>query len=286
MIIRNFTYKGTNLSDSLATTTKIVIDNIDKNVQLRTAIFDKVNYHGASSSFTLASGRLISVSGVIFWDTRQDRWIGENILNSIIVPESNPTPTKKGFYECSWIDDWWNEVSLNAKVHKMPTYKHVNWTSIIEFSFELYSEEAYYTSINDKNANWWYWFFWWVSLPTTLSIPMDWLIGSFDVNNLWNFDAPCKIEVIWDIDSPKINNITTGVYYGVSSNTSDFIVDTRSSKAIITDAGVDISAFRMDWSKFISIAPGINKIVLQWSNYNSDSIVTINITYRDTYISS
>lgn len=73
MILRDFTYKGVSLSDTLAGSTKIVIREVQKDVKLRTAIFDRTNYHGSTSSYTLSSGRLFTVKGVIFGTTRADR---------------------------------------------------------------------------------------------------------------------------------------------------------------------------------------------------------------------
>lgn len=287
MIIRNFTYKGISLADSVAWTTKIVIQSVDKWVQLRTAIFDRVNYHGANSSYTLASGRLFTVQGVIFWNTRADRATGQTTLNNIIAPESTPTATNRGFYTLTWTDDSGNAMTANTKVYSMPTYKHENGTDLIEFTFELYSEEAYYTWTVDKTGSGGYGLMGGFSLPSVLPVAFDDLIWSFTITNLWNFASPCKIEVVGTVVAPKIYNVTSNVFYGVSSTTSDFIVDNRgSSNAIITDAGVDVSAYRTSGSKYISIVPGANVILLQGSNYSMDSAVTVTVTYRDTYISS
>lgn len=168
----------------------------------------------------------------------------------------------------------------------MPTYSHENGSDLIEFMFELYSEEAYYTSNADETAAGGYGLMGGFALPAPLPQALDGLIGTISVNNQGNFAAPCKIEVVGTVIAPKVLNVTTGDFYGVSSTTSDFILDTRSSKAIITDAGVDASAYRISGSKYVSIAPGINQILLLGSNYSYDSTVTVTITYRDTYISS
>lgn len=177
-------------------------------------------------------------------------------------------------------------MNASAKVFSMPKYSHDNGSDIISFSFELYSEEAYYTGASDSTGTGGYGLFGGAALPFTLSEPLNGKVGSFNVNNLGNFAAPCKIEVVGSIISPKIDNITAGTFYGVSSTTSDFILDTRSTTAIITDAGVDVSAYRMSGSKYISILPGVNTMLLQGSNYTAESTVAVTITYKDTYISS
>lgn len=184
MIIRDFTYKGVSLSDSVASTTKIVIQSVEKDVKLRTAIFDRVNYHGATSSYTLASGRLFTIRGVIFGATREDRATGQTAINNIITPVSNPTSTNRGFYALTWKDDSGNIVTANAKVYSMPTYKHENGSDLIEFSFELYSEESYYTGIADSSANGGYGYYGGASLPFTLGQPLDGFVGGINVNNL------------------------------------------------------------------------------------------------------
>lgn len=184
MIIRDFTYKGISLSDSVASTTKIVIQSVDKDVKLRTAIFDRVNYHGATSSYTLASGRLFTIRGVIFGATRADRATGQTAINNIITPVSNPNSTNRGFYALTWKDDSGNIVTANVKVYSMPTYKHENGSDLIEFSFELYSEESYYTGNADSSANGGYGYYGGASLPFTLAQPLDGFVGAINVNNL------------------------------------------------------------------------------------------------------
>ena len=153
MIIRNFTYKGVSLADSNASTTKVVVQDVQKDVALRTTLYDRVNYHGTNSSYTLASGRLFTISGTIFGATRADRATGQNTLNAIITPESNPNSTNKGFYALTWTDDSGNAMTVNVKVYSMPQYKHNVGEPTITFTFELYSEEAYYTGTTDKTGS-------------------------------------------------------------------------------------------------------------------------------------
>lgn len=285
MIIKDLTYKWVSLSDTLSSTTKIVVLSVDKSVQLRTATFDKANYHGANSSYTLASWRLFTINWVIHGATKTDRWTWQNILNGIIKPESIPSETNKGFYDLTWKNDNWQDMKASCKVYSMPKYSHENGSPLIEFEFELYSEDATYTGTTDNTANGWYGIYGGVALPTPMSFELNDYIGEFSVNNLWNFSSKCKIQVVGAISSPKIQNITMGQYYGVFTATTNFIVDARSTP-IITDNGTDISAYRMSGSQYIEIIPWINSIILQGSDYSADSTVAIIITYKDTYISS
>lgn len=286
MIIRDITYKGVSLSDANAYANRIKINSVTKDVKLRTAVYDRANWHGANSSYTLASWRLFTFEGQIFGVDRSSRFTGQNLLNSIIVPESNPNETNKGFYSLTWIDDGWNEMECMAKVFTMPKYEHVVWSDIIAFTFELYSEEAYYTWVGENVENWVYWVIGGVSLPVYLPTPLYGIDWAFTVENTGNFASQCKIEIIGNIVNPKISNITAGSFYGIEATTSDLIIDTRSVPAIITDAGSDVSAYRMPWSQYITVLPGINTFILTGDNFTYDNTVTVQVTYKDTYISS
>lgn len=66
MLVKNIIYRGVSLSDDDAKTNHIVLSQEHHDVDLRTEVIQKQNTHGSYSSFTLASGRLFTISGVIF----------------------------------------------------------------------------------------------------------------------------------------------------------------------------------------------------------------------------
>lgn len=151
MIVRDVTYKGVSLSDSASGNTRIAIQKLDKSVNLRTQVFERQNWHGSFTSGTLASGRLFTLEGVIFGATRADRAVGENVLNGLIVPESNPG-TGVGFYALTFTDDSGNVQTAQAKVYSMPKYDRSIGEDLIRFSFDLYSEDARTTSVSTQTA--------------------------------------------------------------------------------------------------------------------------------------
>jgi hypothetical protein len=89
MIGYNYKYKGFDMSDDKALENSFVITDVNKNLALRTTIREKQNYHGATSTPTLASGRLFTFSFEIF-GTREERAEAQRKLESVIRPEFNP----------------------------------------------------------------------------------------------------------------------------------------------------------------------------------------------------
>lgn len=291
MIIHDITYKWINLSSSVADDTRIVITESDKSIKLRTSYYDRQNYHGANSSLTLASWRLFSFEWIIFWTTKEDRYIWQDVLNNIICPESNPSEDNKWFYPLTWIDDWWNEVMCMAKVISVPEYEHEVGSDIIEFKFELYCEEAYYTSIDDEVEDWAYWFIWWNILPSKLSNTLNWYINDIVVTNEGNFQTPCKIEINGTVVNPRIHNLTTWKFYWVDTTISNFVLDNTDINTIVTDWGVDVSWYRADWSSLIFLEKWDNHLILLWDNYTYPEtslflVTPINAWIDDWYYNS
>ena len=66
MLVKDLTFKGFSFSDDVAQTTHIVLQDEQHDLDLRTEVIQKQNTHGSYSSFTFASGRLFSITGVIF----------------------------------------------------------------------------------------------------------------------------------------------------------------------------------------------------------------------------
>lgn len=285
MLVRNFTYKGVSLSESVARSTKILVQKVDKPINMRTQVFERQNWHGSFTSGTLASGRLFTVRGVIFGATRADRAIGQEIINGIIVPESNPG-TGVGFYDMLFTDDSGNVHLTSAKVYSMPTYGRDIGSDIIDFSFELYAEDPRTTSqaLNDEAGGLGY--YGGVSLPAALPFALDsHSIGKITVTNAGNFAASCKVTVTGTVENTRIHNHTNGRYYGVSTTTTEFVHDDTGSEFSVTDAGVDVSGYRIAGGRIVTLEPGDNDILVTGSNYPSDS-VTVSVQWRDTFMTS
>lgn len=321
MIGKLFKYKGFTFDDNTALGNQIVLQNVDKSLPLRTSIFNKQNYHWANSSLTLWSGRLLTFTWKIFGETREKRAIGQKRLNDIIRPEGIFWENK-GFYELSWMQDDWSQVKCQAKVYRMPEYStNIETDFIIDFSFDLYVEESYFLSKEDKsNETTAITLLWWITLPCTLPAVMNWYIiitfenvplydvewnqlidvewnelftkepiwaGNFpNANNLWNFEWPCGILLEAELENPRITNLSNGRFYGLNTTTTSLVIDNRNWKFIVEDEWVNVKQYRQSGSKQLFLSPWINEFVVFADNLSADTTYTITIFYNDYYINS
>lgn len=154
MIIKNVTYKGRSLADSGASTNKIILQTVSKELTLDTKIENLTNYHGATTYQTVAGGRLFTFTGKIFGLTRADRYIGQKWLNDIIMP--NGILEDAAEFPLTWTDDGGNAFTTQARVYSVPTFNHALGSDVIDFSFELFSPTATYkgTALHTETIGW------------------------------------------------------------------------------------------------------------------------------------
>jgi len=287
MIIKNITYKWLDMSDANARTNGFVIQEVTKNLALRTTIFDRETYHGSIASNTIASGRFFTFKWQIFGFTDSERWNGEQRLNNIIKPEWFLWESNRGFYDLAWKDDSDTQYKVSAKVYKMPEYERELWSPVINFTFELYAEESTYQSYNSKTEAGIFGNIGGNILPNLLPNELDGVFWSFPITNDGNFIAPCRIEINWPIQNPKLTNLSNGRFYGLTGiTTTALVLDNTGKIFIVEDAGVNVSGYRLAWSKLCFLEPWINNFLLTWDNYNPSNPVTITVTFNDTYIHS
>lgn len=283
MIGKNWKYKWLNLSDDNALSQRLVITDVIKNVNLRTRIFDKQNYHWSTATPTLASGRLYTFSFTIFGD-REQRYIWQRALEDFIKPEFNPWKTD-WLYTLEWTTDWWEEVITKASVYKCPRYDDTTpWNMSITGTFELYAPIPNFTSKITKHNDWWYWRKGWFKMDFKTPFKMDELLWEFSVENLWNWQADTRIEVIWFIDNPRIKNLTNDTFYWLNGSYSNLVLDWTWKGFTATDNGIDVRANRMSGSEIVRIEPWENALILTWTDFNYTSDVEIKIFYKDTYL--
>lgn len=282
MIIKDITYKWFTFDS----TNNIVMNENNKTVSLRTDIFNKQNFHGARSSNTLAEWRLFTFSWLIYGETYQERQNAVDYINNLIKPEWIPTETNRGFYQLTFKDWNWNIFKTQAKVFRMCEFRHAVNEPIIEFSFELYSEQAWYYGFTDKVFIWEdTWNVVWVEFSTEFSFSFSTISNTLQINNEWDFIAPCSIRIFWDLENPIIYNNTTWTAYKLDwVTTSDLVIDNRWSRLIVTDEWLDVSKYRWSWSSSVFLAPWINEIFIFGDNV--DPAVTVTIEYNDTFIGS
>ena len=235
MIWKNYTYKWFVFDDNTASQNHIVLQDVKKTTSLNTTIYNKQNYHGSVITNTLSSWKLFTFTWQIFGLTREDRAIWQKRLNDIIKPEWLFWTDNNWFYELSFTQDDWSQVKCNARVYSMPDYTtSVDENFIINFSFELYCENpflfSYENKVTDQITSI---IIWWNTLPNLLPNKLDqymvitysqWAIYNIEwfqlvdvegneimdlvqdpawsfpsANNLWNFEWPCRIEIIWEL---------------------------------------------------------------------------------------
>lgn len=320
MIWKDYTYKWFSFSDDLALVNNLVLHDVKKSISLRTNIYEKNSYHWTNSSLTLWSGRVITFTWKIFGISDEERANWQDRLNAIIRPEWIFTDDK-WFYELSWYEDNWQKVKAQAKVYSMPTYNTEVWSKEIDFSFDLYVENSTFQWYEDKsNKTIATTIMWWHTLPMTLPAILNWYIiitftespitdveweiltdvelneileivqewaWSFpNANNLWNFEAPCRIELVWDLVNPKITNLANWRFYWLNTTISSLVLDNTWKEFIVEDNWINVKQYRQTWSKQLFLSPGVNEFIVYADNLSINTNYQITIYFNDTYINS
>jgi hypothetical protein len=76
--------------------------------------------------------------------------------------------------------------------------------------------------------------------------------------NIWNYKAWCKINVVGGLVNPLIKNITNWQQYKINWTTNNLLLDSKDWWSV-TDNWEDISNKR-DYGTAIMLSPGINEI--------------------------
>ena len=264
----------------------VVLQDIKMDLPLRTTVLDRANYHWGYSSNTLWWERLFQFTAIAIGENKAKRDIIWRKIISTLCPEPNPWSNTRWFYDLTWKTDWWEDRVVSAKVYQVPF--PTNWLTdpLINFTFDLYCETEKVYSPTTKTASWWLGLLWWFTLPTPLPISFFWYSWYIEVNNLWDWSAPCKIEVLGNCNNLQIMNITNWMIYRNNWRTTDFIIDNTNLDndptkiSVVTDLWVNIKANRNSGAD-IFLDPWMNRIVVLSDNYTT-AVVTI--TRRDCYI--
>lgn len=284
MRVHNFTYKWLNFGDSYAKTNNFAIQNVNYWLNLLTQVFEKTTGHGAYSTNTLAGGRMITISWVIFGSTRAERRNAQEKLQKILIPDFYLESNTRGFYEYSFTNDDWVVLKWQAKVYSDIRYEDsVDWP-LINFSFDILAEDPTLKWFTQKNLNGFDWFIGWTKLGVKLWVALNEVIGELSVENIWNRSAVVKIQATWTLINPVIKNLTTGRTFWVLKTTTDLVFDNTGENLIVTDEDVNVKWLRKPWSKLIYIDPWINKLILLADNNYVPSSVTFSVRRNDTYI--
>jgi len=278
MLIHNVNFNWYSLSDSIAKSNNLVLEDVEKTVDLRIEIFNKQNSNGGISTDWLASPRLFTFSGTIFGDRAWSQNWQELLSNMLRLWD-----WKK---ELSWEDDGWNKYKTQAKLYSMPVFSTNIDNDIVWFTFELLSDNAEYISFESKTTTGGLGVLGGITLWTTLWTTLSWIIDSFTVNNLWDFRALTRVEITGNLVNPKLQNLTNWKFYQLNRTTNNLIYDNTSDPVIVTDDGVNVRWDRASGSTGIVLEPWENKLILISDNYSIDNTVTVKITFNDTFLKS
>ena len=279
MRIKSFQYKWVNISTE-AITNWVILDDIQYSLNTRTQIYNNELFHWWTASKTLWNLRLYTISGKIVWMTAEARENAMRTLNSIAI-----IWTWNEYFEFKFEDFTSWEYKSNCKVYTPISFDtQEKWVPIINFSFELLSDKPEYVSYSTTIDNTSYdpsvYFAWWIELGVVLWTELDWVNG-IEVNNLWNFTARCKIQLIWNLVNPKIINHTNNRAYWLSTTTSNLVIDNTWTTFKVEDVGVDVSSNRTSWSVSILLNPWVNVLTLIADN--DTTWTQVNIYFNNTF---
>lgn len=281
MIWYDRTYKWNRFSDLIGSTSNLVLQDVERNVPLRTDIFNRANYHGTYSSNTLAWWRVFNFTGVIH-GTRAERDIARTNLVNLIQPE--PNPSDSAFYDLTWKSDSDWDRQVKAKVFQVPF--PTNWLCdpFIDFTFQLYSE---WPEIYDPTAVETTGFTWLITgflIPFTLPYTAWWLVNPITITNTGNWTSGVILEVTGTITNPHIVNVTNGRHLSFTWSFDWFKVDTFTRDSItwrnysVTSNWVDIRSKRDHWvpilldkweNTLVVVNDSIDVLPVKISHYNT-----------------
>lgn len=292
MLGKNFKYKWIDFTDETQELSVInnwywiILQNNIKDVNLRTDIYNRANYHWSYSSETLSSWRLFTFTGKIVGTTKTQRYSAWNQLISAIQPENYPWVINRWFYNLERQNDNWDARTVKAKVFQPPIPSNWLESTVIDFTFELYAENEKIYDPTTNTATGSIWYMGWMTLSTTLPQTFTWYAWKITCNNSWNRAAPIKISVVWNVVNPKIFNITNWQKYRITKTISNLIYDNRNLNnkqneiLVVTDEGSDIRAYRNSWW-LIYLEAWTNELIITADSFTWSPVVTI--TWRDTY---
>ena len=293
MIGYNRQYKSLDFSDTTQETSirtnwyGIVLQDEVHTATLRTDTYDRANYHGGYSSESLLSPRVFTFTGKIVGNTKALRHTARNSLVSKIQPEANPWSLGRGFYDLTFLDDWGNARRVSAKVFKMPEPSNDLDSPVIDFTFDLLSENEKIFWETLQTVTWWIWFVGGFTLPVTLPATLTWYAGYMTCTNNGNWASPVKISVVGNVTNPKILNITNWNKYRLTKTTTNLVFDNQNlnndptKSLVVTDAGTDIREYRNSGAG-IYLNTGANNLVVIADSYTGTPVVTVN--FYDSYI--
>ena len=280
MRIKSFEYKWVSLSTE-SLTNWVILEDIEFSISSRTQIYNNELFHWWNATKTLWNLRLFTISWKIVWTNATLREQAMRTLQTITLIWS-----WQEYFVFNFEDFTWWLYRTNCKVYDVIKFDTSNkWEPVIDFTFELLADKVEFLSFQKTLINTVYdpnlYVSWWTELGVELWHELgnsSWIV----VNNLGNFDATCRIEIIGAVSDPKITNQTNLRSYWLNASTTNLILDNTWTKYIVTDVWVDISWARTSWSLSIVLSPWVNVLTLNaWSD---TTWLIFKIYFSNTYL--
>ena len=296
MLVKNVSYKGISLASSQfshpVNPSYWVLQDFNMSVSYDTKIENVSMYHGERWYTTLAWWRMFKISGVIADINASNRQDGINYLMNIIRPEWILSNSPE--YKIEWEDFSGRKFWSMARVFSEISFSHQIKNTIIEYSFDLWSESPQYFgdtlrsySLTPSQQSFWLFsggvegvHLWYIPEIGNLS----WW---FSLTNYGNFEAWVEITDSSGWDGVFYINNTNWLRYWVNWLSLARVIDTRVRPTIVTDYWVDNSKNRMKWSTWFLLSPWVNIVSANITNYDyNNPPITNSITMKwyDTYI--
>jgi hypothetical protein len=281
MLVKNVTLNGVGFSDADARANRVVLDSFKNDVQLATFTLGRQTSPGTVVGRSVAQGRLFTVKGRVF-GTEAERQAGVDLVNSAVRPDDLISGTS--LLELVWEDFAGRMFKTAVQVYAMPEWEHEKADSVASFSFDLISPDATFDGFEDKSRN--------VTISNVNGAVMPFVVplvlgadpGAFSANNAGNYPAPIRLEIIGEIENPKVTNRNNGRFYGLSGvTTTQFVLDATVRPLSVTDDGDDVSGFREAGSVTPMLMPGDNLISIT-GIYSPSAPPLVRMYWNDTYI--
>jgi len=282
MIGKSFIYNGNTIpytgTEARANNWLADIDWTDLSVD--NSSLNRQDFHGVISNPTFARGRLMTVSGQVFAVTKATRGTAQRAIEDIFILQDFPTQANE-FKVLQFKDDDDSDWFINAKVFSTPSFTNPRGESVTTFTCELFAQDPIIRSLTQNSVSGNYALLGGVTLPTTLPIALDGVLGSFSGTNTGNFASPCVVTITGDIVNPRIYNLTTGRYFGytgtlTASGGDSLVIDTEANTMELN--GVNVLANRYTGSNWIFAQSGANNFVLIGDDFDVDNQTKASVT--------
>lgn len=273
---RNWQYKGLQLSNRM-NPYNFQVSEVVNEITYEARIFQNQNSDGVYSSNVMTGARFFEFTGRIFW-TKAEKELAYAKIKEAIRSEDFPGLLNRGFYPLRWTDKRGQDVEIMAKVYRpFTTSESKFWTLI--FKFTLLADQPIYYSVIESRASWGIGNMGGNAIPNTIPNILNTWENAIIVENHGDKKAPIFIQIIGNIENPRITNYTTGQSLKILKTTQVLMVDNTKKPFMVSDGTQNIKVHKR--GDYIYLAPWQNRIIV--SIEGGDPEASVLIKYRDHY---